>query len=224
MMSHAQRMARFVETDLYVVITEAFCAGRSALEILDAALAAGVRLIQLREKDLTDRELYERARQFREHTRRAGALLIIDDRIDVALAADADGVHLGQGDLPADVARRIASELIIGASTHGLDEALAAEAAGASYVNIGPLFATGTKAASVAPLGIPALDRIAPHLHVPWTTMGGIKRHNIEQVLRCGARHVAVVTAVTEAPDVRAAAAELRALMRSFAQRDVVRA
>lgn len=223
-MTHAERMARFAEADLYVVITEAFCAGRSALAVLDAVLAAGVRLIQLREKDLGGRELYERACQFRDRTRRTGALLIIDDRLDIALAADADGVHLGQGDLPVEAARRMAPDLVIGASTHGLDEALAAEGAGASYVNIGPIFATGTKGAAIAPLGVHALESIPPRLHVPWTIMGGIKPHNIEQVLRRGARHVAVVTAVTEAPDPHAAAAELRALIRTSARTDTIRA
>lgn len=204
------RMARFCRTDLYVVITESFCGGRPALEILDAVLDAGVGLIQFREKHLEDGDLYERALAFREHTRNAGALLIVDDRVDIALAVEADGVHLGQDDLPIEAARRLAPELILGASTHNLAEALAAQAAGADYVNIGPIFATQTKDLPMGAVGPDLISQVAPHLTVPFTCMGGIKPDNVGEVVSRGARHVAVVTAVTAAPDPRAAATVLR--------------
>lgn len=209
-MTLAQRLAQFEDADLYVVITEQFCAGRSSLDVLDAVLEAGVRLVQLREKDIEGCELYERALMFRERTREAGAVLIVNDRVDVALAVDADGVHLGQSDLPIEAARRIAPDLIVGASSHNLDEALAAQHGGAGYVNIGPIFSTQTKSVPTGEVGPGMLDVITPHLTIPWTTMGGIKRHNIGQVLERGAKHIAVVTAVTEAEDVRAAASELQ--------------
>ncbi len=109
-MDHATRLARFHQTDLYVVITQSFCNGRAALEILDAILKAGVDIVQLREKDLSDEDLYRQAVEFRKRTADAGALLIIDDRIDVALACHADGVHLGQTDLPMAAARCIAPD------------------------------------------------------------------------------------------------------------------
>ena len=208
-MTHAERLRVFHQADLYVVITEALCAGRSAVEILDMTLAAGVRLVQLREKDLNGRALFELALEFRRRTEAAGALLIINDRLDIALAAGADGVHLGQDDLPVSAARSLGSELIIGASTHSLEEALAAQDAGASYVNIGPIFATLTKEGAT-PLGPEMIDRIAPKLRLPWTTMGGIKKTNIDQVVSRGAKHPAVITAVTAAPDPTAAARELR--------------
>lgn len=211
-MTHAERLARFEQADLYVVITEALCAGRSALEVLAKALAAGVRLIQMREKDLSGRELYNRALAFRRETSAAGALLIINDRLDIALAVGADGVHLGQDDLPVRAARRVAPDLLIGASTHSLEEALAAQEAGASYVNIGPIFPTQTKE-TAAFLGPEMIDRIVPHLRIPWTTMGGIKASNIGEVVSRGARHPAVITAVTAAPDPDAAARELRDLI-----------
>jgi thiamine-phosphate pyrophosphorylase len=179
------------------------------MEILDMTLAAGVRLVQLREKDLNGRALFELAGEFRRRTEAAGALLIINDRLDIALAAGADGVHLGQDDLPLRAARSLGPELIIGASTHSLEEALAAEKAGASYVNIGPIFATPTKKGAT-PLGPEMIDRIAPRLRIPWTTMGGIKKSNIDQVIKKGARHPAVITAVTATPDPAAAARELR--------------
>lgn len=212
-MRHAERMARFARADLYVVITEAFCAGRSSLEVLDGVLEAGVRLVQFREKDWSTRAMVARAEAFRERTREAGALLIVDDRVDVALAVDADGVHLGEHDLPISAARTLAPDLILGASAHNLDEALRAQDEGASYVNIGPIFATQTKTLPIPPLGLEAIDTIAPQLRVPWTTMGGITLENVQDVVRRGARHVAVVTAVTAAADVRGAAKALRKAM-----------
>jgi thiamine-phosphate pyrophosphorylase len=211
-MTHEQRLHSFHEADLYVVITEALCAGRTALDILGMTLAAGVHLVQLREKDLGSRLLYELALEFRRQTQAANALLIINDRLDIALAAGADGVHLGQQDLPVSVARRLGPELLIGSSTHSLEEALAAQEAGASYVNIGPIFATMTKEA-VTPLGPEMIDRIAPQLRIPWTTMGGINKANIDQVVSRGARHPAVITAVTASPDPKAAAGELRQII-----------
>ncbi|MFZ5450736.1 MAG: thiamine phosphate synthase [Thermodesulfobacteriota bacterium] len=219
-MNHAQALAVFEAADLYVVITTAFCAGRAALAVLEKALAAGVRLVQMREKDLGGRALYELAREFRQRTGAVGALLIIDDRLDIALASGADGVHLGQEDLPVGAARLMAPELIIGASTHSLEEALAAEAAGASYVNLGPIFATPTKP-EAKPLGAEALGRIAPHLKIPWTTMGGINQANIGQVVARGARHPAVMSAVTAAADPRTAALELRQAILSGGERPV---
>lgn len=209
-MGLAARMARFDKADLYVVITEAFCAGRSSLHVLDRVLEAGVTLIQLREKEMDDRTLHELGLAYRERTARAGALLIVDDRIDIALAIQADGIHLGLTDLSLDAAKRIAPELILGASSHTLDEALAAQEAGADSINIGPIFPTQTKTLTIDPLGPGLIDSIAPHLSVPTTCMGGIKLDNISQVLQRGARHPALVTAVTAAPDILAAAKALR--------------
>ncbi|MEK7793004.1 MAG: thiamine phosphate synthase [Candidatus Hydrogenedentota bacterium] len=200
----------FRRADLYVVITEEFCAGRPSLNVLDLVLEAGVLLVQFREKGLDDRELVARAEAFRRRTFNAGALLIVDDRVDVALAVGADGVHLGQRDMPIHIARNIAPDLLIGASTHNLDQALVAEGEGADYVNIGPIFATQTKTKTAPPLGPGAVRQIAPRLKIPFTCMGGIKEHNIREVLECGARHPAVVTAVTAAPDPMRAASALR--------------
>jgi thiamine-phosphate pyrophosphorylase len=209
-MTLKERMAVFENTDLYVVITEAFCAGRPPIEVLAKVMDAGVRVVQLREKDMTDKALYERALKFREMSARENALLIVDDRIDIALAIGADGVHLGQDDFPVEAARSLAPELITGCSTHSVHEAVAAQSAGADYVNIGPVFATQTKSGSIHPLGPEAIEAVAPHLTIPWTVMGGIKASNIDLVLERGAKHVAVVTGVTEQDDVVAACVALR--------------
>ena len=220
-MNHAQCLSVFEKADLYVVITTTFCAGRTALAVLEETLAAGVRLVQMREKELSGRALYELAREFRQRTAAVGALLIIDDRVDIALASGADGVHLGQEDLPVSAARLMGPDLIIGASTHALEEALAAAAAGASYVNIGPVFATQTKP-TATPLGPEALERIAPYLQIPWSTMGGINLANIGQVVVHGARHPAVMSAVTAAADPREAALGLRRVILAGGEREKI--
>ena len=214
-MTHAERMRRFADADLYVVITEEFCGGRSSSEVLEEVLEAGVTLVQLREKHLDDRALHARALDFRERTHQAGALLILDDRVDVALAVGADGAHLGQSDLPVRAARAVAPDLIIGASSHNLAEALEAQQDDASYVNIGPIFATQTKDVPTGAVDPELIDEIRPHLHIPFTVMGGLKADNLGPVLAKGARCCAVVTAVTAADDPRAAAKELRAVIQA---------
>lgn len=206
----AERLARFAAADLYVVTCAPLSRGRSNEEVLEAVIAGGGRLIQLRDKEATPRQFYAMAQRFRARTREAGVLLIINDYLDIALAVDADGVHLGQDDLPQEAARRIAPDLIIGRSTHSLMQALEAQTLGADYVNIGPIFPTGTKEHS-APLGPDAIREIAPHLHIPFTVMGGIKLTNIDDVVAAGARRIAVVTAVTQADDMATAVRALRA-------------
>ena len=204
------RREAFDRVDLYPVITEAFCQGRSSLEVLEAVLEAGVDIVQLREKELTKRELFKRAVVFRQRTARAGALLIINDHLDVALAVDADGVHLGQSDLPIQAARGLAPNTLIGLSTHNKEQVREAVAGGADYVNVGPIFSTGTKPEHKVFLGTEELARMAPDIHIPFTVMGGIKLDNVDRVVAAGARRIAVVTAVTAQKDVRAAAAALR--------------
>lgn len=206
----AERLARFTTIDLYVVTCAPLSRGRRNEEVLEAVIAGGGHIIQLRDKEASPREFYAMAQRFRERTRAAGILLIINDYLDIALAVDADGVHLGQDDLPLEAARRLAPELIIGRSTHSLEQALEAQAGGADYVNIGPIFPTGTKEHSTA-LGSDAIRTIAPHLYIPFTVMGGINLSNIDEVVAAGARRIAVVTAVTQADDMVAAVRALRA-------------
>lgn len=214
-MNRAHARALFEDVDLYPVTCERLSSGRSNLEVLDAVIRGGARIIQLREKDLCRREFYRLAVRFREITAGAGLLLIINDHLDVALAVDADGVHLGQDDFPAAVARRLGPELFIGVSTHSIGEALQAERDGADYVNIGPIFPTGTKEGVKQFLGPEGIGTIAPHLGVPFTVMGGIKESNMDAVLAQGAKRVAVVTAVTQAADMESAVRLLRERIRN---------
>ena len=215
-MNRSERLARFREIDLYPVTCQDLSEGRTNLEVLEAVIAGGGRIIQLREKDWDKRDLYELAVEFKKRTLKSNTLLIINDHVDVALAADADGVHLGQDDLPVPAARRIAPDLILGASTHNLEEALTAQEEGADYVNIGPIFPTKTKAKASRFLGPNAISDIGPRLEVPFTVMGGINMDNITQVLDAGARRVAVVTGVTRANDITERVQELRQIIMSF--------
>jgi thiamine-phosphate pyrophosphorylase len=207
--AHVARMARFVEAGLYLVTSQSLSAGRTTLEVVQAALAAGVRLVQLREKNMSIRNLVHLAGEVRSLTEAAGALLLINDRLDVALAVGADGVHLGQEDFPVSAARRLAPDLIIGASTHSVEESLRVQEEGASYVNIGPIFPTTTKSWTRPFLGLEGLRRIAAVTRVPFSVMGGIKADHIPALVENGARAIALVTAVTSAPDLVAAARHL---------------
>ena len=209
-------MERFQRAGLYLVTSEALSAGRTTPEIVEQALHAGVRLVQLREKEKSKRELFRLACRLRERCDAYDALLIVDDHLDLALASGADGVHLGNEDLPPNAARRLFPEGIIGVSTHHLQEARAAADSGASYYNIGPIFPTRTKSWSGAFLGPEAIPELSACCPLPFTVMGGIKRNNLEQVLAAGARTVAVVTAVTRAPDPAGACRELLKIMRQY--------
>ena len=213
-MNRETRKCMFREVDLYPVTCEQHSAGRSNLEVLDAAIHGGARIIQLREKEFTAGEFYRMALRFREMTARAGMLLMINDHVDIALAVGADGVHLGQEDLPLPATRKLAPELLIGISAHSREEALKGQSEGADYVNIGPIFPTGTKEGVKRFLGPEAIAGVAAGLEVPFTVMGGISGANIGQVLAEGARRVAVVTAVTMAVDMAGTVAFLREKIR----------
>jgi thiamine-phosphate pyrophosphorylase len=132
------------------------------------------------------------------------------------MAVEADGVHLGQDDFPLNAARKIAPELLIGASTHSLQEAIQAQKEGADYINIGPIFPTGTKEGLARFLGPEAIAAISPAIDVPFTVMGGISASNIDQVLTNGAQRVAMVTAITQAPDITATVRALQEKIQSY--------
>ncbi|HWB66926.1 MAG TPA: thiamine phosphate synthase [Mycobacteriales bacterium] len=190
-------------------------------EFLDAVLAGGVDIVQLREKGLEAREEMALAEVFSDAARRHGALFSVNDRADVARAVGADILHLGQGDLPVDIARRIVDDdTVIGLSTHAAAETdAAAAAAGVDYFCVGPAWATPTKpgrpAAGIDLVGYAATvaDPLSPAAR-PWFAIGGIDHDRLPQVLAAGARRIVVVRAITEADDPGAAAAELAARLR----------
>ncbi len=210
---HDIRMQKFRQAGVYLVTSGSMSAGRGTLEIIKHALAGGVRLVQLREKNLPLTELLPMAVSARKMTSDAGALLIINDQVDLARDVGADGVHLGQDDFPVRDARKLAPEMIIGASTHSVAEAVQAQNDGASYVNIGPLFPTATKKWQGEFLGMEGLKRISAAVQVPFTVMGGIKKCHIPDLKAAGAKIIAVVTEITAAADPEEAARTLLSLM-----------
>jgi thiamine-phosphate pyrophosphorylase len=217
-MKKEARRLLFQQVDVYPVTCEELSEGRSNLEVLEAVIRGGAKIIQLREKEYQKKDLYYLALKFREMTAKDGVLLIINDHVDIALGVQADGVHLGQDDLPLTVASQLAPELLIGASSHSLEEALQAVKDGADYINIGPIFPTRTKEGVERVLGPEAISTISPHVEVPFTVMGGINEENIEQVLAQGARRVAMVTAITRAADIAKKVRSLQDKIRKFSE------
>ena len=174
---------------------------------LEAAVRGGVDIVQIREKELPDAALLAALEDARELTRRLGVPLVVNDRPDLAVLCDADYVHVGQDDLPVGAARRFG--LRVGLSTHAPAEIDAAEA---DYIGVGPVHATPTKEGRPA-VGLELVRYAAAHARQPWFAIGGIDRTNVEDVVRAGARRIAVVRAIGDAPDPEAAARELRAAL-----------
>jgi thiamine-phosphate pyrophosphorylase len=200
---------------IYPVITDEFCGGRSIIYVLRQVVEAGVKIVQLRQKNSTKKELYLLALEFRKITGYHGVKLIINDHLDIAIASGADGVHLGQDDLPCAAARALAPDIIIGVSTHNEKEIACAKRDGATYANIGPVFETNTKDLPMKPLGLEYVYRVSPKIGMPFTVMGGIKKENIASLAWCGAAAIAMVTEITAAPDIKKRIEELNDILRA---------
>ena len=215
-MSRAETMENFKNTEIYAITAEKMSRGRSNAEVVDQMLAAGIRFLQYREKEKSAREMYEECRVLRQMTRSAGAAFIIDDFVDLALAADADGVHIGQTDLPPAAVRRLVGPAkVIGLSTHNLEQLQAANAMGnlIDYIGVGPVFPTATKA--TAAVGLDYVRQAAHSSLLPYVAIGGIKEHNIGAVAEAGADTVAVVSGIVGAVDIDASIATLRRCFRA---------
>ena len=200
-----------MDLSLYVITDSALSHQRLDIDVVRAAIAGGATAIQLRDKAASGRQLAETGRALLELTRRAGALLIVNDRVDVAMAIDADGVHVGQDDLAAaDVRRIIGPNKIVGVSASTLEEAIQAERDGADYVGTGAVFATASKPDAGEPIGTRGLARIAAAVRIPTVAIGGINATNAVGCIEAGAAGVAVISAVVSADDISEAARHLR--------------
>ncbi len=192
--------------DLYVILDPSASGERDLVVLADAVLGAGARWIQLRDKAAPTGRLAGLAVRIRERVKAAGGVFIVNDRLDVALAVDADGVHLGQDDLPVQAGRRVGPDLLLGVSTHTLEEARQAQADGADYVALGSIFPTGSKP-SFELVGLETLRLVRPHVTVPLVAIGGITLDRVRAVLAAGADGIAVISAIGLAADPAAAAA-----------------
>lgn len=184
-------------------------------EAVRLALQGGVPAVQLREKDLSVRELLALAQELRSMTREFGAKLFVNDHVDVAVAVEADGVHLGRQSMPVDAVRKIVGcKMLIGASTHSVQEASDAESGGADFITYGPIFETPSKAQYGAPLGKSTIREVKYPINIPLFAIGGIKSTNALQIMAAGADGVALISSILAADDITAAA---RKFMRAIA-------
>lgn len=206
---HAAR-ERLADQSVYLLLTESACPLGSG-RVVHAAMDAGVRMIQVREKSLSDRELVAHCRNVRKWTQKGDTLLIINDRPDIAVMVEADGVHLGQDDCTvADARRLLGPDRIIGVSCHSMEHVRQAIHDGADYLGIGPTFPSQTKTFEHFP-GLELIRAVGRGTAIPWFAIGGIHAGNLEAVIQAGGRRVAVSTAICRAPDPGNAAANLRA-------------
>jgi len=205
--------------DLCVITARSDRLRRDHLDIATAALQAGCPMLQLRAKGLSTCELLALGTQLRQLTRDRGALLIVNDRVDIALAVEADGVHLGEQDLPIAIARRLLGEqAIIGASAATPERAIAAKSHGASYIGVGPIYSTSSKADAGDAIGCAPIEQIKDAAGLPVLAIGGITRDNVAAVIRAGADGVAVIAAVSEADDMAGATSALLDAIRAARQ------
>jgi thiamine-phosphate pyrophosphorylase len=194
---------------LYLIV-EARVSGRPVDEVVAPALEGGVDIVQLRDKHAPDAEIVAAGERLRELCTRHGALLIVNDRPDLALLCGADGVHVGQEDEPAEPVRAtVGPELIVGVSTHSPRQIESGVSSAADYLGVGPVFGTATKP-HVAPVGLELVTHAAAHARKPWFAIGGIDLVNAPRVVAAGARRVAVVRAIRDSTDPRSAARGLR--------------
>lgn len=194
---------------LYVIIDTDFLRGRSEVEVARQAIRGGAKIIQIRDKKRDLGELLPVAQQLKQLCAQEGVLFIVNDYLDLALASDADGLHIGQSDLPLAVARRLLpGDKLLGISTHSVEQALLAEASGPDYISVGAIYPTASKEV-ITLVGPDMIRQVKQKVSLPIVAIGGINRQNIAEVMAAGPQAVAVITAVVAAEDVESAAREL---------------
>ncbi|MCX7710451.1 MAG: thiamine phosphate synthase [Clostridia bacterium] len=192
-----------LETDLYCLTAEEYSKGRSNLDVVKALIKSGIKIIQYREKDKKLLEKYRECTEIRALTQTAGVTFIVNDDIHIAMLVKADGVHIGQDDLPVEKVRElVGEEMIIGVSTHSPEQAKAAIAAGADYIGVGPVFKTFTKKDVCDPVGLEYLEYAVKNVDIPFVAIGGIKEHNLSEVVSKGAKCIAMVTEIVGADNI----------------------
>jgi len=212
------KLKRTLPAGIYCITAEEFSKGRTNLFMVKEMLSAGIKIIQYREKEerKSRQSMLEECREIRKMTRDAGAIFIVNDYLDIALLSDADGIHCGQDDLTVSDIRKLSSTLMIGISASSLPQMQKAVSDGADYVGIGPVFSTKTKKDASDPVGLKHLSYASKNLNIPFVAIGGIKEHNLEQVLNAGASIVSIITEITEADDIKAKISALNNIIQKF--------
>lgn len=199
---------------VYGITGDNFAHGKSNLECVKAMIEGGIKIIQYRDKTKSIKEKVKEAKEISELCRKHGVVFIVNDHIDIALLVDADGVHIGQDDMsPADVRKLIGNNKIIGLSTHSEEQGMKAYLdPDVDYIGVGPIFPTTTK--DTAPVGLEYLEYVVKNLHLPFTAIGGIKEHNLHEIISRGAKNVCLVSDIVGAPDIAEKVRELQKLMK----------
>ena len=207
-------MRPFGECTLYLITDRTRSRGRSTVDVVRAALAGGVDVVQLRDKEAEAAAIVDEGLRVHELTARYQAPLIVNDRVDIALAIEAEGAHVGQTDLPADMARKLLpAPALLGVSTSSVDMARRAQQQQADYIGFGPVYPTTTKETAASPRGIERMRDTLEKINIPLVALGGISDRNISEVVAAGADHVAVCSAIVNAENVERAAATLKERM-----------
>lgn len=201
---------------IYGILGEKFSNGKTNAEVAKEMIDSGIEIVQYREKhtDKSIKQIYEECCEIREITKKAGALFIVNDYADIALMVEADGIHAGQDDLPLSELKNIAGNMIIGISTHSPEQAEQAVKDGADYIGVGPVFATKTKENVCDPVGFHYLDYVVNKIDIPFVAIGGIKRGNLESVIKRGAKTVSLVTEIVGAEDISKRVSEIKKIYR----------
>ena len=202
-MASKRGLAGLLSADLYGITAEEHSRGRDNIQVVQEMIKAGIRVIQYREKEKSLRAKYLECVQIRKLTREADVTFIVNDHVDLAILVDADGVHIGQDDLPPERIRELVGpQRIIGLSTHSPEQALAALQAGVDYIGVGPIYPTKTKKDVCEPVGLEYLEYVVRNIPLPFVAIGGIKEHNVAEVIRKGAKCIALVTEIVAADNI----------------------
>ena len=199
---------------IYGITGDNFAHGKSNLECVKAMIEGGIKIIQYRDKTKSIKEKVKEAREIRELCKRNGVIFIVNDHVDIAILVDADGVHIGQDDMdPSDVRKLIGDNKIIGLSTHSEEQGMKAYLnSDVDYIGVGPIFPTTTK--DTAPVGLGYLEYAVKNLHLPFTAIGGIKEHNLHEIISRGAKNVCLVSDIVGADNITEKVKELQKLMK----------
>ena len=199
---------------IYGITGDNFAHGKSNLECVKAMIEGGIKIIQYRDKTKSIKEKVKEAREIKELCKRNGVVFIVNDHVDIAILVDADGVHIGQDDMdPSDVRKLIGDNKIIGLSTHSEEQGMKAYLnPDVDYIGVGPIFPTTTK--DTAPVGLGYLEYAVKNLHLPFTAIGGIKEHNLHEIISRGAKNVCLVSDIVGADNITEKVKELQKLMK----------
>jgi len=218
-MNHRPNLANFLSTDIYGITADEYSLGRGNIETVRLMIEAGIKVIQYREKDKSTGQMIMECLAIRKITRNSGVTFIVNDHVGLAVVVEADGVHIGQDDLPPESVRRlVGDEMIIGLSTHSPAQAQAAMSISGiiDYIGVGPIFATSTKKDVCEPVGLEYLEYVASNISLPFVAIGGIKQHNIGLVRARGARIISLVTEIVGASDIAATVGAIRTAADSY--------